>query len=107
MFSITLQVPTETISALVGLKGCKVKDTELITCTKISFLKSDKPLSTVKISGRSLMDVERAKKIIIIGTFHHLAQLSIPSPVHFDRPGRKEADLDVKTFAAEINHRKV
>ena len=107
MVSITVEVPTETIPALIGLKGCKVKDTEQITCTKISFFKSEKPLSTVKILGKSLMDVEKAKKIIIIGTFHHLAQLKTPSPVRFDRPGRQEAALDLKTFAAEINHRKV
>ena len=104
-----MMVPTESIPAIIGHAGLKIKDIQKASRTNLHIIK--KPdvdiLSLVEISGTDICSVERAKKLINLAVKHYFAAVSKPnSKSSYVKSEWHEAALDARTFWAEICRRK-
>ena len=99
----TLRVPAYTISALKGINGQKVLDTERVTETVIRFKCNAQGFYHAHISGKNQEDVSRAVEILKICIMHYDSSLSDTS---IEKCGVSKIDrisVDLETFWFEVS----
>ena len=104
-FNIKLTVPSESIPAIIGLNGSKVKDTQVKSCTTINISQQKDNLHLISITGETEQKCNLARRILLHAVKHYFASLKTESPDN-TIPGRAEALLDIHTFYTEILSRK-
>ena len=86
---IEFLIPSESVPAVIGLQGTKIKDTQLVTNT-IIHLKSNRHIfHSVSIKGSSTDICQLAKRIICHATRLHLASLK-ENQHSLDHPGKAD-----------------
>ena len=102
-----MTIPSESIPAVIGHAGAKLKDIEKASGSQMHIIKQPDVLSSVEISGPNPASVEKAKKLTYIAVKHYLAAVSTQnSQPSYLKSDWHEAALDVRTFWAEICHNK-
>ena len=78
-------VPSEAMGAILGLKGSKFTDSEVVFNTSIKVNQTDDLLSYVTIKADSKDAIEKAKEILIMAVKHYFASVE-ESPPSSDTP---------------------
>ena len=99
---LSFNVPADSVPALLGLKGNKLKDTQMKTNTRIKFLQQSEELYNVNIQG-NISDCHLAQKLIFLGVRHHQAAVVSRTYVEYQGDGT-EVKHDIRAFIAEINN---
>ena len=81
----TISVPTEAMGAIIGLKGSKFKDSEVVFNTSIKVTQTNDLLSYVTIKADCKDAIEKAKEILIMAVKHYFASVE-ESPPSSDAP---------------------
>ena len=80
-----MSVATEAMGAILGLKGSKFKDSEVVFNTSIEVNQTDDLLSYVTIKADSKDTIEKAKEILIMAVKHYFTSVE-ESPPSSDAP---------------------
>ena len=80
-----MSVPSEAMGAILGLKGSKFKDSEVVFNTYIKVNQTNDLLSYVTIKADSKDAIEKAKEILIMAVKHYFASVE-ESPPSSDVP---------------------
>ena len=108
MLSDTMTVPSESVPALLGRQGSKLKSTCDISSTTVRINRQELALSEVTILGLDFGSIEMTKSLICLAVRHFLSSTEDLSNLENlpNEPGFSEAELDTRAFFAETRSRK-
>ena len=81
----TISVPMEDMLAIIGPKGSKFKDWEVVFNTSIEVTETNDLLSYITIKADCKDTIEKAKEILIMAVKHYFASVE-ESPPSSDAP---------------------
>ena len=92
-----MSVPSEAVGAILGLKGSKFKDSEVVFNTSIEVTQTNDLLSYVTIKVDSKDAIEKAKEILIMAVKHYFTSVEElpPSSDALTEPYNEDSIQDV------------
>ena len=104
----TMIIPELSVPALKGLRGMKIRDTEIVSGTSIAIRKDSEGFFKAIISGPTKDNLVKAEKIMSLAIEHHQASLEPPLAKHTLNENHtqflKSAAYDIETFFFEIHN---
>ena len=105
---LNMNIPSESIPALLGRQGSKLKSICGIFSTEVRIYKEESALSEITISGQDLGSIEKTKSLICLAVRHYLSSTEELSNIKTlqEEPDICDAEMDIRAFFAETHSRK-